>query len=225
MHKIKHVSFDVWGTLVTANPKFAVARREMLSRILHKKEAEIQSAYSETKYEVDSAAIRYGSAISTDRVIARMFEMLHLNPSEEAISQVRQSIEELFRAYPPLVSPDAVKLISTLKWLTVSSSIGSNSNFISGDVMYPFLKRAGLQLEYGVFSDLELCAKPSFDFFAKVAQEAAKLRIAPHEILHVGDNATCDGAGPQRFGMQFAIVDRPEDISVAVRSRFDRSFF
>lgn len=224
MSEIKHVSFDVWGTLISANSMYALRRTQLVSEMFHLDTAVVKKAYTETKSFVDTAAEKHGVAYSTDGVFSMFFDALNLpvplGPQSRML--MRQHFEALFRTYAPTIHEDVTPLRIFLKNRGVTMSIGSNSNFISGTVMFPFLQsELNNMFDFGVFSDLDLVAKPDTEFFDRVVIEASKDRdLYRHEILHVGDSRICDGMGAFSSGLEYALIEHPSHLYAAVRSRF-----
>ena len=92
--------------------------------------------------------------------------------------------------------------------------------------MYPFLQRElNSSSAGGQFSDLMQTAKPSGQFFYSVIQTAQNRnsQVKAENILHVGDNPICDGVGPAKIGIQYAIIDGPANLFEAVCNRIQRA--
>jgi len=223
--KIKHVSFDVWGTLISANPEFAAARTDFLSREFNVGLANVKAAYTKVKQLVDTTAETQGIAYSTDQVFNLLYNELKVDLLDIHHKFVRATVEQLFIEHPPLILNKTRHLIDYLAEKRLTLSIGSNSNFISGDVMFPFLQTEFNEaFSFGVFSDKIDYAKPNAVFFSTVMHELHKLynfnwtqTPTSDRVLHVGDNYVCDGSGPKQLDMAYTIVDGPEDLQSAFR--------
>lgn len=217
--KILHVSFDVWNTLVSANPAFAKARTEFLAQMLDLDLDVVKAAYTATKTHVDDLAEKFGIGLSSSAVYNDLFERLNVNPSAADRKYIIDGVHNLFLANPPSIDKWNRHLIQILDELHVPWSISSNSNFISGSVMFPFLQtELNSTAAGGQFSDLMQTAKPSSSFFYEVLQTALKrnYKIKAENILHVGDNIVCDGSGPAKLNIQHVIVKGPDEVFAAV---------
>lgn len=202
---IKHISFDVWNTLVKPNHQFAKARQQLLAASFRLDELWIKKVYTETKSEIDSNAENNGIGPSSDDCYRLLFQNLNV----EFNADIKEEVETLFQKFPPII-PDIVKsTIEQLRSSNITLNISSNSNFISGNVMLPFLESNLGEFNFSIFSDLIGVSKPSERFF-----EAVKKRCThPVEnMLHVGDNTICDGYGATKSGIKSLIVSCPEHI-------------
>lgn len=210
---IAHVSLDVWNTLVRPNPTFATARAHLLSMMFGCTTEQVSKAYTKVK-----ANINYGymlgalhSAPSTHRAYELLLIAIGADPMKAVM--IREMIERLFYEHPPTVVETASDLIAQLNKIGCGVSIGSNSNFISGSIMFPFLKAEIGDFDFGVFSDLIGMQKPSPMFFTHIVGSVNTIfnSIPAGDILHVGDDHECDEAGPNGIGMQSLLItsDRP----------------
>lgn len=219
MSQINHVSFDVWNTLIEANPNFAQARTQMIAELVHVPEELVKIKYTDLKRRADREAERGGTAYSTDALLVMLFDSLmgSADPSASQIfsTMVSHGISELFKEHPPIIRDDVLQLVGQLVDSGISVSIGSNSNFISGSVMYPWLQQvSGHVFSYGIFSDLIGASKPSATFFGHVVDGArgrcGGMPSHPSNILHVGDSQRCDVWGATQLGINALLVANPE---------------
>lgn len=218
---IKHVSFDVWGTLISANPEYAKARTDLIAQAFTIDPAFVKTTYTKTKRIIDSMAETTGEALTTRECFDLLYENLEEGPFARGLA-LEDNLHALFLEHAPSVLDETKYQVSTLRSKGITCSIGSNSNFIPGSVMYPFLQREfDDAFSYGVFSDELRVAKPDAVFFTRVAHklmEVKKLEDLEHSsILHVGDNYICDGVGPRAAGMKYVILNDVSDIQPAFR--------
>ena len=215
---IKHVSFDVWNTLITSSQSFPKARFEVIMGDYELPRSFTQSfitSYRYVKHTLDTNAENAGTALSTTEIYQMLAAAVGVSKTKGQCIALKTKIHKLFEEHPPVLSEDTIKSLIELSDNGFTISIGSNSNFISGSVMYPFLKSHIPSLRFGVFSDLELVSKPHPCFFDSVIQQARECNkdaITPSNILHVGDNAACDGYGPIGVGMNSWLISSPSDI-------------
>jgi putative hydrolase of the HAD superfamily len=228
---IKHVSFDVWNTIVKPNPEFASTRTKLIAIALNLDPDYVKTAYTKVKRFVDGCAENSdGAAFTTDEVYKLLFSSLHVPVSPGLAREIRETVDELFKRFPPIIVPSVVTLFDYLRKQGITASIGSNSNFISGTVMHPYLqsvlgeRAAGDAYLFGVYSDLVVTAKPSKLFFDAVAFKTNVYRddsVARAEILHVGDNEICDVEGARRAGMHSLLIGSPDLLCEQVKLRIE----
>lgn len=104
MIKISTISLDLWGTLITANPRFSEKRLEMFRKMSDKSESAILGVLKSNKET-------YGdTAVSTEFI----FDLLKKNLGIPlSISAIMEAYYALFIQYPPfLIEKD---LVSTLE--------------------------------------------------------------------------------------------------------------
>lgn len=215
--KIKQVSFDVWNTLVVANPTYAAKRAEAIQTFCpqYSKE-EIKAVYTMTKKFIDDMAEKYGRGPSTEEAYQRLCMNLGIPFSQVAsvAEDIRYVCAALFTEHPPEVHPSAHALVEQLNKLGIEISIASNSNFIPGQLMSKYLNnQLGGVCKYGVYSDAIGSSKPSPLFFETVVLMS---KFGPEEILHVGDNHICDVIGALQQGMNVYHVTNQNSMDVNV---------
>lgn len=218
---VSHVSFDVWNTLITANPQFAKSRNQFIARCVNEPVDVVKTAYTATKKFVDGIAETDGIGLSSPAVYDDLFKRLGVTVSPSIKEYIMRRVQYLFLAYPPSILNEVKEAICILDQAGISWSISSNSNFISGTTMFPFIQQElHSNALCGQFSDLMETAKPNRDFFEQVysAVKSHHGNIEPENILHVGDNPICDGDGPKKLGMQYAIIEGPHELFNAVMS-------
>jgi putative hydrolase of the HAD superfamily len=220
---IQHISFDVWNTIVKPNPEFAKYRTKFVAIALTLDEDFVKSAYTSVKSFVDGCAEKSdGAAFTTPEIYTQLFYKLGIKVSASLADEIRLTINELFKRYPPVIVDCVPNLFTWLREQGYTISIGSNSNFISGAVMHPFLEAQLGPLLYGVYSDLIVVAKPSIRFFDHV-YEGVLLHhhdvLDRAHILHVGDNPVCDVQGAHSAGMHGLLINGPGMLEDQVKLR------
>lgn len=223
--KTRHISFDVWNTLITGNQDFQPRRTEVIAKHLPVDAAFAKQTYTETKAYFDALAEREGKAHTCDEVydefITRLTRGIGLEANWLGFTPVLRSLtEDLFRQFPPHILPSTIWTLQALHGAGYTISIGSNTNFISGTVLSEILDPI-IPFEYKVFSDLDGYSKPHPEFFGMILDRARAVQTAEQpegradlsrgEILHVGDNLICDGAATQA-GMNFFYVRGPAEL-------------
>lgn len=216
----RHLSLDVWKTLILPNPEFGKARLRYLAAELSLPAAKVEAVYREIKDGADDAAETVGLGMASAEVYDLF--MRRLGRPGSNWWDLRLGMERLFAKYPPIVLPEVVTALRRVQAHGIGLSIGSNTNFIRGECLHDVtLGTWGIAWDFQVFSDQISSAKPHAFFWKVVTERAlAHTGAAPHEILHIGDNRTCDG-GCVAAGLQFAHVNGPEDVAPLLESVLD----
>ncbi|AXQ68814.1 hydrolase [Caulobacter phage CcrPW] len=210
MNDIKHISFDVWKTLIDPSPEFGVARRQLLIDTFDLPPAQVEAAYRKVKDSSDNEAESNGIGYTSAQVYENLMAALGL-PSDDWWA-LRSKIEALFAQHPPIVRPGVAETLQTLQAAGYGLSISSNTNFVAGACLREVvLDHLGIEWSYTLFSDQMAIAKPNPLMWHAVKSLAALHSNAePHQILHVGDNLICDGKCVD-FGLKFHFINQPAD--------------
>lgn len=220
----KHVSLDVWNTLITGNPEFSTARIATIidhwslpSDTYHI--GLVKQAYTDTKHTLDWLAEHHGTAYSCLDAYGLLSSKLGVNDSNRtSLEQLRLKVEQDFLNHPPLIIEGVVESLNALRENGYTLSIGSNSNFISGTTMMPWLQSVLGHFNFGIFSDIEQVAKPNPLFFAQVADCAKnKCNVKnASDIIHVGDHIVCDLVGARNCDLTAELVSKDHPLHQAV---------
>lgn len=205
---IKHISFDVWNTLVTANPLYAQERTKIIAGVANIKLHEADAAYTHVKIFLDNEA-EDGRCGSVHRAWNTLGHRLGLNNHER--EQVRLACEEAFKHFPPHMD---IELIDQLIPLCsdYELSIKSNTNFISGKVLSEAVGFDTMPWwSFTHFSDEMRLCKPDVRFFDETLRSSGIPLLTFKEIMHVGDNPVCDGSVVD-YGMKLCLVNNPQHL-------------
>lgn len=220
---IKHLSFDFWNTLGIANKTFARIRSEILSDFSesdgyfedkHNHTPEYcRAAYTAVKQEMDGYE-RNGAYFSTDTCYERLMDHLEIELPYHLMALMKARIWQAFVNFPPTILPETVAELKRLKAKGYTMSIGSNTNFIPGQVIIDCVLKQLEVFDFYIFSDAIGCSKPVYDFFAEVELGAHTLYDDSHiklaEILHIGDSERFDKFGAEYYGMPAHLITGPE---------------
>lgn len=205
---IKHISFDVWNTLITANPEYAKARTKIISNVAQVSLSEAEACYKTAKKILDKNAEQ---GVCEDVIEAWRLLSAWLGLPDSYGDIMRYYAEIEFLHYRPTFNSELAKELCELSQ-DFSLSIKSNTNFISGAVLKKACEFEELDcFDFMHFSDEFLLCKPDPLFFAKTLLAQDDDDCCFGEILHVGDNLICDGKCVD-VGMQFCYVSSPEDL-------------
>lgn len=224
MTQIKHISFDVWNTLLFPNKDFAFYRTNYIRNVLLNASVpfnDIKQIYTKTKNALDQEAEQCLPAPTTLENWVRFCDSLpnsKYTTAEDVQTHVVTVIEELVRLHPPSIPSQTVIILKQLKEAGYTLSITSNTNFISGRVLFDIIRQEvgpGI-FSFALFSDETGWSKPSTEMFDDVFNRTSELYL-PHitfrdEILHVGDNYICDVQGAFNANMYALHCTKLEDM-------------
>lgn len=214
----RHISFDVWNTLIRSNPKYGDERSRWLADHLGLEFEWVCGVYKRLKHGLDDVAEITGVAYDSQTLYRLL--LVHLGRPNEPWEPIQGAFESIFDEFPPEILSATVDTLAELRERGFTLSIGSNTNFLSGRVIERALDRKiGSLFDFVVFSDLVRCAKPSKDFFDIVLRGAQLLHndLEASQIMHVGDNLICDGRGAENAAMKFVNVTSPDAIPSILR--------
>lgn len=210
---IRHISFDLWLTLIKSNPLFKQKRAEYLAENFNPRGLSAETVFN-IVHKLDRACDRLNEKSGKKKETSFMYkailkrlgykiEAISLNLLEDIISQVNQ----LFFKYPPvLLNGNIVQILTSLKQDGYTLNISSNTGFIEGFYLRRFLQSVKLDsfFDFAVFSDEINASKPSSGFYEQVYR---KIKSEKHEVLHIGDNYLADFMGASRFGFNALLIE------------------
>jgi len=225
MSRIKHISFDVWNTLLIPNPSFATDRTDIISEFVNEDESvnaftigDVESRYTRLKKKLDEDAIQ---GIKPKATVYNWLDLLkefrdgYYFVYDDA-EELKNEVEKSFLQYPPTILDSTKQLLKVLRTNGYTVSIGSNTNFISGKILHPYIQeQTDYIFEYALFSGLIGYSKPDRQFFEQVHYWATKEcnpNIKYNEILHVGDHPICDIVGASTVGMRTMLSASPKSL-------------
>jgi len=224
--KIRAVSFDLWDTLFVDDsdePKRAAqglpdkrsTRRALVHRALQAHES-IERGVVDAAYDAIDAAFRkvwdqqHVTWTVRDRLTVLLRGLQRELPEPELAELIRQHEEMELEVSPDLVAGvhDALDALAARE---MKLAIVSDTVFSPGRCLRRLLDSERILGHFDalVFSDEVLRSKPDPAVFLRACEA---LRVAPQELLHVGDRAEKDVVGPHAVGARAilcrAAVDR-----------------
>lgn len=205
---IKHISFDLWLTLIKSHPEFKERRAIFLRKEFN------PFGYSAKKImvivqSVDKVSDRLneinGKKVTTERMYRRILQKLGYDPetvSTDVLNAIKLEVYDLFMKYQPgLLNGSIQQMLHSLKNEGYSLNISSNTGYIEGTTIVATLKNLNIfeYFEFCIFSDEIGRSKPSTGFFEKVFERTG---LEKWEVLHVGDNLKADYEGALRYGFK-----------------------
>lgn len=213
-------SFDVWNTLIKANPEYTRHRNQLISWAYGLNLHEAAELYTQTKFFLDQSAEIGRVCMQThecwELLDANIRRFLRKNGDSCPEMQLPTLINQCERAFCdnlPIFTQETKDLLLRLKDNGCDLGIISNTNFISGRVLHREVF-AGLEVfDTCQYSDLIGKPKPHGSLFDYVRS----VLCADELIIHVGDNLICDGAAT-KFGYEFQHCLNPVDLVATFKS-------
>lgn len=213
---VRHVSFDLWLTLIKSNPVFKQKRDELLKsyfQIPHPVEA-ITARIRMWDLRFNAINEASGKNIDADEMVLIILCDLDVpvkNITSAMLEDYYQTMEKLFFEFHPVLYEE--KLIAYLTALTkqgITLSLLSNTGFIKGVTLKKLLDKLEIAplLKFQIYSDEIMFSKPSKEAYGHVFDHINLFNtIEPNSILHIGDNEHADFKGSQLQGMQSALIN------------------
>lgn len=208
--KRKHLSFDFWNTLVSANPLYTNARTKFLSDMTGLSEATVRTVYTTVKSRLDNAAETSGASTPYREIHQILLDELRNADGVVEIEphQFTDMLFGIFQTLPPLMPERMPFLLNRAYRLGYTLSVGSNTNFIPGRILRTSLEN--IPFDFTLFSDEIETSKPSRDFARSIIGMTEHTHSKSHDdinIRHVGDNLICDDM--QEYDIWFKHVNNP----------------
>lgn len=188
MNKVKIISFDVEGTLVTTDFSYAIWFEAIPQKYCQKHGMPFEQA--------KKAVMKEYEKVGDQRVewydIKYWFQKFDLGDYQPAMEQYQDRVQYF---------PEVRELLTSLngKYKVIATS-GSPKEFLQ------HLLRDIKPYFYRVFSSIsDYKQVKTRDFYQKLCQE---LDVVPEQILHIGDNWQFDFNAPKDMGIQVLYLDR-----------------
>lgn len=203
---IKHISFDLWLTLIKSHPEFRMKRAEYFCKEFNPFGLSSNEVLEIVK-SIDKACDRLneiqGSKVPAVSMYNRILKKMGIDShhiTKELTEEIKSVIDKLFlELQPEFLNPTIMPMLTTLKDKGYTLNISSNTGFIECDIMVNTLKNMKIYeyFDFCIFSDEIAASKPSNSFYQHVYKES---KLEKKEILHIGDNYKADYEGAIKFG-------------------------
>ncbi len=203
-----HFSFDFWNTIAFSNPDFKIERETLLNQFCSTKK-NITSVISEISINYNKNMMQLNEVVSTEELNFKLYDYIEL--SLDYRKQVLRKTNELFLEFPPKLNKNFLEIFDYLNSMSKlnTSSILSNTAFVSGETIRKFLDSVNLRFDFYVFSDEVLLAKPSNGIFQLLLEKSMTLhenKIISNDIVHIGDDYEADVFGALNFGINAFLI-------------------
>ena len=199
---MKHISFDVWGTLLKSNPDNNIRRaiyvKEHFNIDLEVKE--IERLIKENGKEVNELQELNGIQLTRNEIFSRLFNKLNIKSTQEDCQLVDSIFQKYFLEHPPVIyNSDYITALNNIN-TNYTISILSNTVYIIGHNIQIILDHyfGSNFFKFKLYSDEMGFAKPS----EVVYKELIKMsNTQSDQILHIGDSFLCDVVSPLKYGI------------------------
>jgi putative hydrolase of the HAD superfamily len=214
--EVRHISFDVWLTLIRSNPQFKKERDALVKEFFALPQPVELISDHFRQWDKRFTAINEitGKNLDAEEMLAIIIsgldhDLKNVGPAE--FEKFLNHQEHLFTQYhPELIESGLADYLQRYADQGITFSIMSNTGFIKGRLLRALLDHlnVGKHFSFQLYSDEICCSKPSEEAFGAVFKHACSTRsLEKRHILHIGDNAHADGFGAERAGMQNALIN------------------
>ena len=215
LYKYKHISFDLWLTIIKSHPEFK-SKRNLLYRdffAINKPIEEISAVIRKFDVLTNSINEKVGRNFNTFEIYYLIIDALGIDINDYNTLQLQEfynHTETLLLQYKPILLNDTIPLVlKQIKEQGQTTNILSNTAFIRGSSLRKVLASYGLEeyFTFQAYSDETGYSKPAMQMYQYAYDEMLKIgTIAKHEVLHVGDNAISDYNGAINFGFDAHLI-------------------
>lgn len=217
---IRHVSLDLWLTLIRSNPAFKPARTRLFMEHFGIPGPISAGHEAFNKYDRLFNVINEATGLNLTRHQMLYSILAHLGKDVEAVPLSMldgffEACDALFFEHrPQLMDPGTAATLNAMREAGITVSILSNTGFIHGGSLRKMMPLLGLEgcFDFQLYSDELGLSKPSPHAFAEVYRRATEIRpLESLEILHLGDNRKADYDGARSVGMSALLLDPEND--------------
>ena len=211
---IKHISFDLWMTLIRTHPEYKRKRAELFCHFFSVDNLElVEKAIRKIDLMANHINETTGGNIDALELYMMVLQEVHpdwKSPGIDTLQSFYAETEKLFNTYLPLAADDSVtQALQMVSDSGITINILSNTGFIKGDMLRKAIEQLGWAsyFMFTIFSDETGCSKPNIKMFQEVWNGVSKLNnaIEKSEVLHFGDNPFADVEGASKFGFSAAL--------------------
>ncbi|MHA3789385.1 HAD family hydrolase [Flavobacterium hauense] len=215
LYKYKHISFDLWLTLIKSNPQFK-NKRDLLFKDYFSIDKSIEDVSAVIReYDVLTNTINEKVGRNFDTYEIYYLILNALGVGIESITTKELSIfykhtEDLLTEHKPLLLSDSIpEILKSLKDEGITANILSNTAFIKGSSLRKIISHYGLEgvFSFQAYSDETGFSKPGLEMYNHAYENILKIgNIQKNEVLHVGDNLVSDYNGAKNFGFNAYLI-------------------
>lgn len=205
----KHISFDLWLTLIKSNPNYK-SKRNLLFKDFFELEQDIETVSQKVRYYdvvCNSINEKTGKNIDTEEIYLLILSSLGYDMNKMNRKMLEEFYEEsekiFFDNEPVFINSDTYQIFNDLKNEGITMNILSNTGFVKGKTLRLFLDENNLGgfFDFQIYSDECNYSKPNVEIFNLVYDKIKiKNRTFKSQVIHIGDNLIADCEGAKAFG-------------------------
>jgi len=214
---IKHISLDLWNTLLISNPNFSIERVKYFSNnfLRNIKKDLISKEIEDIGIESDLINMSEGISIPSEKMYSKLLSKHNIILDEGQLKKIYSDLELIFLKNLPSVmyKKDVLKkCFENLLSKDYSLNISSNTAYIKGKTLINVLEKFELKqyFKFFIFSDEINYSKPSINFFEKLLKNCEKQKINKENIIHIGDSIEADIKGANQCEIKSHYVDKKQ---------------
>ncbi|UUC44708.1 HAD family hydrolase [Flavobacterium cerinum] len=206
----KHISFDLWLTIIRSNPQFKNKRNELFRDYfkIDKPMEELTAVIRNMDLLTNTINEKVGKNLDTYEIYLLILGNLTDGKIErytkKDLDGFYKETEELLFAYKPLLIHDTIpQVLETLHAKGIGMNILSNTAFIKGSSLRKILEHYEISryFSFQLYSDEIGYSKPNQQLYQYAYDMILQTNdIKKSEIIHVGDNVVSDYDGALTFG-------------------------
>lgn len=211
----KHLSFDLWLTLIKSSPEFK-KKRNLLFKDFFEVDYSIDKVTEVVRYYdvlCNNINEKTGFNIDTFEIYYFILNALNVNINDveiDRLSQFYKETELLFMKFKPdLIYPEIQLLFKEIVAQDKTISILSNTAFIKGVTLRKLISYYDLEnyFSFQIYSDEAGFSKPNEEIFQLVYNEINSFKlVAKKEVIHIGDSKIADYNGAIKFGFDALLI-------------------
>lgn len=209
LKSVKHISFDVWLTLIRSHQSFKPARNALFRsffgiskpiEVVHKTMTYFDRLFNHIN-QITGKQVEWEEMILC---ILSHLEIDILTIDKANLAAYYTEMEAIFWKYPPiLMFPALPKVLAAARQKDISLSLLSNTGFIEGATLRKYFAQQNIAtfLDFQLYSDELQLSKPNPKAFEAVWGEVLKRKnVEKNQILHIGDNQIADSDAAYNYG-------------------------
>lgn len=211
----KHISFDLWLTLIKSNPEYKTKRNLLFKDFFEIDKSIEQVGAVIRKFDILTNGIneKVTRNFDTYEIYCLILDALDVDLGayhHKQLEEFYNHTEALMMQYKPLLLDD--NLPSFLKQLYDAGktmNILSNTAFIKGRSLRHIIAHYQLDqyFTFQAYSDETGFSKPGLAMYEYAYQNIKEIGpIEKHEVLHVGDNVISDYNGALAYGFNAHLI-------------------
>lgn len=224
--RYKHISFDLWLTLIKSNPDFKIKRSQLLAEFF---DISFDTSYINSTIKKHDVLFNRIAELSGRHIYQHHMWLIILNDlgckieeiSQQRIIEFNRLAEKLFfENSPVLIDEHSDQILSKISEQGITINLLSNTGFIEGHLLRTLLAGWGLDryFSFQLYSDETGLSKPGSAAFECLFNNIQKVNsVNRSEVLHIGDNKTADVAGAENFGLSAALLLPEQKISMLIK--------